>query len=156
GDFVASASNPTPKSTLPASFSMDQEFHNKTFPSGQLDGAAFTTTQHVRTLAEENGKLVFKIKAGVKEVSMPYTGPAVYRNAKVDNPTPQASGPKPAKGDWTRTTVQVTVSAEGSGASPSYSIVGPDLGCEVDMNGKVKIGSQAGTITVRAGDKTRY
>src|SRR5262249_38228000 len=155
-DFVASASNPTPKGSLPAGFSMDQEFHAKSFPSGNLDAAAFTTTQHVRTLAEENGKLVFKIKAGAKEVSMPYTGPAVYRNAKADKPSVQAAGPKPAKGDWTRSEVQVTVSADGSGASPSYSIVGADLGCEVDMNGKVKIGSQAGTITVRAGDKTHY
>jgi hypothetical protein len=151
-DFVASASNPSPKGSLPAGFSMDQEFHAKSFPSGNLDAAAFTTTQHVRTLAEENGKLVFKIKAGAKEVSMPYTGPAVYRNAKADQTSVQASGPKPAKPN----VVQVSVSAEGSGASPSYSIVGADLGCQVDMNGKVTIGGQAGTITVRAGDKTRY
>jgi hypothetical protein len=151
-DFVASASNPTPKGSLPVGFSMDQEFHAISFPSGKLDATAATTTQHVRTLAEENGKLVFKIKAGAKEVSMPYTGPAVYRNAKVDQPSVQASPPKPAKANQ----VQVSVSAEGSGASPSYSIVGADLGCQVDMNGKVTIGSQAGTITVRAGDKTRY
>ncbi len=156
GDFVASASNPSPKGTLPAGFSMDQEFHNKSFPSAKLESAAFTTTQHVRTLAEENGKLVFKIKAGAKEVSMPYTGPAVYRNAKADKATIEASPPKPAKGAWQQNEVQVTVSADGSGASPSYSIVGPDLGCEVNMNGKVKIGDKAGTITVRAGDKTRY
>src|SRR3954452_19871453 len=53
GDFVASASNPSPKGTLPAGFSMDQEFHATSSPSGQLDAAAFATTQHVRTLAEE-------------------------------------------------------------------------------------------------------
>jgi hypothetical protein len=136
---------------------MDQELHAKSFPSGNLDASAFTTTQHVRTLdVDTAGKLVFKIKAGAKEVSMPYTGPAVYRNAKADKTTVEASAAKPAKGDWKRNEVQVTVSAEGSGASPSFSIVGADLGCEVDFNGKVKIGSQAGTITVRAGDKTRY
>jgi hypothetical protein len=151
-DFVASASNPSPKGSLPVGFTLDQEFHAKSFPSGNLDAAAFTTTQHVRTLAEENGKLVFKIKAGAKEVSMPYTGPAVYRNAKVDQPSVAASPPKPGKPN----AVQVSVTAEGAGASPSYSIVGPDLGCAVDLNGKVTIGGQAGTITVRAGDKTRY
>jgi hypothetical protein len=151
-DFVASASNPSPKGKLPAGFSIDQEFHAKSFPSGNLDAAAAATTQHVRTLAEENGKLVFKIKAGAKEVSMPYTGPAVYRNAKADKTSVEASAAKPAKPN----TVQVSVSAEGSGASPSYSIVGADLGCSVDLNGKVTIGNQAGTITVRAGDKTRY
>jgi hypothetical protein len=156
GDFIASASNPKPKGTLPAGFSMDQEFHNKSFPSGSLEATAFTTTQHVRTLDERNGKLVFVIKSGTKEVEIPYAGPAVYRNAKADTPTVEASGPKPAKGDWKRNEVQVSVSAEGSGASASYSIVGPDLGCEVNLNGKVKVGSQAGTITVRAGDKTRY
>jgi hypothetical protein len=157
GDFVASASNPTPKGSLPAGFSMDQEFHAKSFPSGNLDAAASTTTQHVRTLDTDSaGRLVFKIKAGTKEVSMPYTGPAVYHGAKASKPSVEASGPKPAKGDWKRNEVQVTVLAEGSGASPSYSFVGPDLGCEVDFNGKVKVGSQAGTITVRAGDKTRY
>jgi len=157
GDFVASASNPSPKASLPAGFSMDQELHAKSFPSGNLDATAFTTTQHVRTLdTDSSGKLVFKIKAGAKEVSMPYTGPAVYRNAKADKTSVEASGAKPAKGDWKRNEVQVSVSAEGSGASPAFSIVGPDLGCEVDFNGKVKIGSQAGTITVRAGDKTRY
>jgi hypothetical protein len=155
GPFVASASNPSP-GKLPASFSMDQEFHAKSFPSGQLDGTAFTTTQHVRTLDRDAGKLVFKIKAGAKEVSMPYTGPAVYHDAKADKPTVPASGPKPAKGDWARNVVQVSVTAEGSGASPSYSFVGDALGCEVDFNGKVKIGDKAGTVTVRAGDKTNY
>lgn len=158
GPFVACASNPTPAQTLPAGFPMTQEFHAKSFPSGALDSAAFTTTQHVRTLDEDQTthKLVFKIKAGDKEVSMPYTGPAVYRNAKADKASVTASPPKPAAGDWKRNEVQVTVSAEGSGASPSFSIVGADLGCEVDFNGKVKVGSQAGTITVRAGDKARY
>jgi hypothetical protein len=150
--FVVSASNPTPAKTLPQGFTMAQHLHAKSFPSGRLDATPFASTDHVRTLAEENGKLVFKIKAGLKEVSMPYTGPAVYRNAKADQPSVGASGPKPAKPN----TVQVSVSAEGSGASPSYSIVGADLGCQVDMNGKVTIGSQAGTITVRAGEAKRY
>jgi hypothetical protein len=150
--FVVSASNPTPAKTLPQGFAMAQHLHAKSFPSGRLDASPFTTTDHVRTLAEENGKLVFKIKAGVKEVSMPYTGPAVYRNAKVDQATVPASLPKPAK----PSTVQVSVSAEGSGASPAYSIVGADLGCAVDASGKVTIGTQAGTITVRAGEAKRY
>jgi hypothetical protein len=150
--FVVSASNPTPAKTLPQGFSMAQHLHAKSFPSGRLDATPFTTTDHVRTLAEENGKLVFKLKAGLKEVSIPYSGPAVYRNAKADKTSVQASLPNPAKPN----TVQVSVSAEGSGASPSYSIVGPDLGCAVDASGKVTIGSQAGTITVRAGEAKRY
>jgi hypothetical protein len=156
GDFIASASNPTPKGKLPAGFSMDQEFHNKSFPSGNLEATAFTTTQHVRTLDVRNGKLVFVITSNGKDVEIPYVGPAVYRDAKADKASIEASGAKPAKGDWKRNEVQVSVTAEGSGAFASYSIVGPDLGCEVNLNGKVKIGSQAGTITVRAGDKTRY
>jgi hypothetical protein len=156
GPFVKSASNPTPAKSLPQGFTMTQKLHAKTFPSGQLEGTPFTTTGHVRTLDEKNGKLVFLLKSGTKEVSIPYAGPAVYRNAKADKTTVQASAPKPAKGDWARNTVQVSVTAEGSGASPSYSIVGNALGCEVDVNGKVKIGDQAGTITVRAGEAKRY
>jgi hypothetical protein len=155
GPFVASASNPSPQK-LPAGFSISQEFHAKSFPSGTLGPAAATTTQHVRTLDEAAGKLVFKIKAGAKEVSMPYTGPAVYRNAKADRASVEASGPQPAKGDWKRNEVQVSVTSEGASASPAFSFVGPDLGCVVDADGKVKIGSQAGTITVRAGDKANY
>jgi hypothetical protein len=154
--FVKSASNPTPAKSLPQGFTMTQKLHAKTFPSGQLEAAPFTTTGHVRTLDERNGKLVFLLQAGAKEVSIPYAGPAVFRNAKADKTTVQASGPKPDKGDWQRNTVQVSVTAEGTGASASYSIVGDALGCEVDVNGKVKVGDKAGTITVRAGEAKRY
>src|SRR3954447_8766895 len=89
-----------PAKTLPQGFSLDQKFQAMSYPSAKLDAAAFTKTQHVRTLDEKNGKLVFLIKAGAKEVSMPYTGPAVHRNAKADKTSLAASGPKPAKGDW--------------------------------------------------------
>ena len=42
--FVKNASNPSPAKTLPQGFSMTQKLHAKTFPSGTLDDAPFTTT----------------------------------------------------------------------------------------------------------------
>ncbi len=55
--FVKNASNPAPGKTLPQGFSMTQKLHAKTFPAGTLDDAPFTTTDHVRTLEEQGGKL---------------------------------------------------------------------------------------------------
>jgi hypothetical protein len=92
------------------------------------------------------------LKAGTKDVAIDYAGPAVFRNAKADKTTVEASEPKPKTGTWKRNEVQVSVTAEPSSAAVKYSITGAALGCTVDSSGKVLIGDQAGTITVRAGD----
>ena len=52
--------------------------------------------------------------------------------------------------------MQVSVDAEGSKATPKYSIQGEKLGCSVDASGEVKIGDKPGTITVRAGNAKNY
>jgi hypothetical protein len=150
--FVKTASNPTPAKTLPVGFSMTQHLHAKALPSGNLDAAPFTDTQHVRTLKEDGGALKVVLRAGTKDVAIDYAGPAVFRNAKADKTTVEASEPKPKTGTWKRSSVQVSVTAEPSSAAVKYSITGTALGCSVDSSGKVLIGDQAGTITVRAGD----
>jgi hypothetical protein len=150
--FVKTASNPTPAKTIPVGFSMTQHLHAKSLPSGNLDAAPFTDTQHVRTLKEDGGALKVVLRAGTKDVAIDYAGPAVFRNAKADKTTVEASEPKPKTGTWKRNEVQVTVVAEPSSAKAKYSITGTALGCTVDSSGKVLIGDQAGTITVRAGD----
>jgi hypothetical protein len=48
------------------------------------------------------------------------------------------------------------VDGAGKDPKPKYSIQGEKLGCSVDKDGLVKIGSTAGTITVRAGSATNY
>lgn len=150
--FVKNASNPAPAKSLPQGFSMTQKLHAKTFPAGTLDDAPFTTTPHVRTLEEKDGKLKMTLKAGTDGVSIDYAGPAVFRNAKADKTSVEASPPKPKTGAWKRNEVQVSVDAEPAGSKVKYSIPGEALGCSVDASGKVSIGSTPGTIKVRAGD----
>jgi hypothetical protein len=154
--FVKSASNPSPANSLPQGFTMTQHLFTKTFPAGTLDSAAFMDTDHIRTLEENGGKLQVTLKAGKGSVSIDYAGAAVYRNAKADKATVQASPPKPKAGDWKRNEVQVSVDTAPSGAAVKYSFTGAALGCEVDGSGVVKIGETAGSITVRAGDGGKH
>ena len=112
---------------------MTQKFHFRTFPSDKLEDAPFTSTDHVRELVEKDGKLFMKLGAGKASELIPYAGPAVFRNMKADKTTIVASEAKPAKGKWARNTVQVSVDAEGSKATPKYSIQGEKLGCSASM-----------------------
>ncbi len=146
--FVKNASNPTPAKSLPAGFSMTQHLFAKSFPSGKQDATEFTSTPHVRNLEERGGALKVVLKAGVKDVEIPYAGPAVYRNAKADKTSVEASAPKPAKPNE----VQVSVTVEPAGTA-KFSLVGDALGCTIDeASGKVVVGEKTGAIKVRAGD----
>ncbi len=78
--FIKNASNPAPAATLPQGFSMTQKFHAKSLPSGKLDDAPFTTTEHTRTLEEKDGGLVMTIGAGTTSESIDYAGAAIFRN----------------------------------------------------------------------------
>ena len=154
--FVASASNPSPAKTLPAGFAMTQHLHAKSFPSGALDGSPFADTDHLRNLEDRGGALKVVLKAGKQEVPIDYAGPPVYRGAKADKTSVEASAAKPASGAWKRNEVQVSVTVEPSGAHVAYSLAGDALGCEVDASGKVLIGDKPGTIRVRAGDGGKH
>jgi hypothetical protein len=154
--FVKNASNPSPAKALPQGFTMTQKLHAKTFPAGTLDDAPFTTTDHVRTLEEQGGKLKMTLKAGGKPVSIDYAGPPVFRNMKADKTKVEASPEKPKTGTWKQNEVQVSIDTDPSGGKVKYSIAGEALGCKVDKNGLVKIGSKPGSITVRGGDGTHY
>jgi hypothetical protein len=150
--FVKNASNPSPAKSPPVGFSMTQHLFAKSFPSGRLDAAEFASTPHVRNLEDRSGLKVV-LKAGKGEVAIPYEGPAVYRDAKADKTSVEASAPKPAAGDWKRNEVQVSVTAEPAGSSVRYAFTGDALACEIDASsGKVLVGDKAGTIKVRAGD----
>jgi hypothetical protein len=154
--FVKNASNPSPAKALPQGFTMTQKLHAKTFPAGTLDDAPFTTTDHVRTLEEQGGKLKMTLKAGGKPVSIDYAGPPVFRNMKADKTKVEASPEKPKTGAWKQNEVQVSIDTDPAGSAVKYSIAGDALGCKVDKNGLVKIGSKPGSITVRGGDGKHY
>jgi hypothetical protein len=154
--FVKNASNPTPAKPLPQGFSMAQKLHAKSFPDGTLDASPFTATDHVRTLEDAGGKLQMTLKAGTGSVSIDYAGPPVFRNAKADKTSVEASPEKPKTGTWKRHEVQVSVDVAPAGGAVKYSIAGEALGCTVDASGKVLISSTPGTIKVRAGDGTHY
>ncbi len=155
--FVKNASNPKPAASLPQGFDMTQKFHFKTLPSGKLEDAPFTTTTHGRHLVEDGGKLKIKLSAGKEKVLIDYAGPPVFRNASADKTTVEASAPKPKTGTWKQNKVQCKIDVEPSGGAVKWSISSSDkLGCSVDSTGEVKIGENAGTITVRAGDGTHF
>lgn len=154
--FVKNASNPSPAKALPQGFKMTQKLHARTLPSDTLEDAPFTTTEHVRELVEKDGKLTMRIGAGKASEHIPYVGPAVFRNAKADKTTVEASPAKPKSGKWAQNEVQVSVDGEGKNPKPAFSIQGEKLGCSVSASGVVKIGDTAGTITVRAGGKKSY
>jgi hypothetical protein len=146
GPFVKSASNPAPKGSLPQGFTMTQSLHAKSFPSGTLDGAAFTTVPHKRTLVAGPN---FEVEAGSGKITEAYSGPSAVTNAAATPANVMASAPKPKTGDWKRNKVTVTADAMPSTRAKTYSITGKDLDCSVDANGEVSIGSTAGSITVR-------
>jgi hypothetical protein len=150
--FVKNASNAKPAAALPQGFNMTQKLHFKTLPSGKLEDAPFTTTDHGRHLVEDGGKLKVKISAGKGHELIDYAGPPAFRNASADKTTVEASPPKPKSGTWKRNEVQCSVDVEPAGGAVKWSIAGEKLGCTVDATGKVLIGDAPGTIKVRAGD----
>lgn len=145
GPFVKSASNPSPKGSLPQGFTMTQHLHNKSFPGGQLDGSPFLDVSHKRTL---NGAK-FVVEAGKGKIEQDYEGPAAVSNAAASPASVEASPPKPKTGTWNRTKTTVTADILPTTATRTFSITGEKLGCEVDSSGVVLVGDKAGTITVR-------
>jgi hypothetical protein len=164
GPLVASASNPSPKQTLPASFSMTQSLKAQSLPAKTWDETPFATTPHVRGVEESEGAVNVVVTAGGESVSQPYRGKPAFRNAQASASSVPASAPKPVakKGEpaqeWQRETVTVSAEALPTDAPIRYSIVETGkarLGCEIDkVTGVVKIGDKPGTITVRASDGT--
>ena len=153
--FISSAANSAPAAALPQGFAMTQNLHATSFPSGRLGATPFMSTQHVRRLEEQGGELFFTIGAGLATESMKYVGPPVYRHATVDQPTVEASAPRPRSGAWTRNEVNVSVEALPASSPVEYWIQGNALGCSVTSTGQVLVGDRPGTIKVRAGSRRR-
>ena len=119
---------------------MTQKFHFKTFPSGKLEDAPFTTTTHGRQLVEEGGKLKMKLGAG-KEKRARSTTPgrpcsATRRPTRRRSRRRAAEAQERARGSRTRSRCKRRRRA-GQRRTPKYSISSGDkLGCSVDSIGR--------------------
>jgi hypothetical protein len=146
GPLLNSASNPNPTAAMPQGFTMTQSLFAKSFPENTLAATAFATVPHTRRLIA-GGQ--FEVSAGTDSVMEDYSGPAAVTGASASPASVMASAPRPAEGEWEQTKVAVTADAVPSDAALTYSFVGADLGCSVDADGEVSIGTTAGTVTVR-------
>ena len=178
GRFVASASNPTPATTLtpaaPVGFSVQQDLHwfcPQAAVGSQWITPPFTTLTHTRHLHLTSGDLTFVTgipAPSLAATSDDYTGqPAIIRAAASFNPvTVSATVPRGSPRGTPRPTPNTTmVTADTLPSSLAgltgthdlrFSIRGPALGCTVNAtNGEVTVGTTLGTITVRVTDVNR-
>jgi hypothetical protein len=175
GQFVSSASNPTPATILtqtkPVGFSVQQDLHwfcPQAAVGSQWVTPPFATLTHTRHLFLTGGDLSFIV--GIPAPSLaansdPYTGqPAIIHAAASPNPvTVSATLPRGSPRGTPRPTPNTTtVTADTLPSSFShltdrhglrFSIRGNRLGCSINATtGVVKVGTTPGTITVRVSD----
>ncbi len=146
GKLVHSTSNPARTATMPQGFTMTQRLFATVLPGGALEGTPFLTVAHRRELIDGHQ---FKVTAGLGSIIEDYSGPEAVTNARASSSTVMASPPRPETGEWAQRKVTIAADAIPDSATLTYSITGADLGCSVDSDGEVSIGSTAGTITVR-------
>jgi hypothetical protein len=146
GPLLNSASNPNPTAAMPQGFTMTQSLYAKSFPENTIAATPFATVAHTRRLIA-GGQ--FEVSAGTDSVIEDYSGPAAVTDATATPASVVASAPRPEEGEWEQTKVAVIADAVPSDAVLTYAFVGPDLGCAVDADGEVSIGTTAGTLTVR-------
>ena len=164
-DFVRSASNPSPN-TLPASFTVTQGLHVLQQPTTTYATSPFATPDHVRGLRSDgSGGLEVFVSSNALEHTDPYDGPPAFTNARADPASVQVSPPTPPTHRGappppppTPNTVQISVdtvpAVPPTGHDPRFSIHGNSRGCHIDaVTGLLTIGTQPGTVTVRARDQ---
>lgn len=158
--FVANASHPSPSPGLPQELTATQNFRNLTFPAQTYGAATVASTTHRRAIEDRTTlKAVTSANAaGIsQEVVDDYAGPTVFRHARAAPPSiPVAAPASPGGTAPAAATTTVTVDAEGQTATPTFTILSPDLGCTITPAGVLTPGPTAGTVTVRAGDSVNY
>jgi hypothetical protein len=160
--FVANASHRSPSPRLPQAWIATQNFRNLTFPTLTYGSAAVASTTHRRAIEDRDNQLKAVTSANAtginEEVVEDYVGPTVFRRCRaVPASIPVAAPPPPPGGTApAATTSTITVDAEGQAATPTFSVLQPDLGCTVTPGGVLTPGSTAGTVTVRAGDTVNF
>jgi hypothetical protein len=164
GQFLQSASNPTPANTLPVGFTVTQGLF--WFCRQAAAGSAWTKIRdvdHVRTLRlDSTGTGVeFVVSVNGLENAEPYTGQPAIINASA-NPATIPPTPARVRGGPVPTPSTTTISADPrpdpmpSGHNLRFAIRGPALGCRVNSTtGVFTAGTQTGTVTVRVSDSVR-
>jgi hypothetical protein len=156
--FVANASHPSPSPGLPQALTTTQNFRNLTFPSQTYRAAAVASTTHRRAFEDRSSRLKAVTSAGIaQEIVEDYMGPTVFRRCHAAPDSIPVAAPAPPRGTApAATTSTITVDAEGQSATPTFSIVPPDLGCTITAGGVLTPGTTPGTVTVRAGDAANF
>jgi hypothetical protein len=159
--FVANASHPSPNPALPQELTATQNFRNLTFPAQTYGAATVASTTHRRAIEDRSNQLKAVTSANAtginQEVVEDYAGPTVFRRARATPPSIPVTAAAPPGGTApAATTTTVAVDAEGQTATPTFTILSPDLGCTITPAGVLTPGSTVGTVTVRAGDSVNY
>ncbi len=153
GDFVTSASNPTPAHTLPVSFSVTQELHWFCRQAAQWN--KISDVSHVRTLRVVGNDLEFATSVNGEEHTDPYRGQPAITGARA---TPAVIPPTTNARTLSRTTV-IADTLPGTlpaGHALRFSIQGAALGSTIDARtGVLTAGNQAGSVTVQVRDSVR-
>jgi len=159
GNFVASASNPAPATSLPASFTLTQGLF--WFCRQAAPGSRWTRIRdvdHVRTLRRTGSAVEFVVTVNGFDKVQDYTGHPGIINARAN---PATIPPTPGR---TRGGPAPTPSTTTIGADPlpdplpgrhrlRFAIRGNALGCRINANtGVFTAGPNAGTVTVRVSD----
>src|ERR1043165_1116328 len=162
GQFVASASNPPPTNSVPASFTLTQSlfwFCRQAAPASRWTW--FVDADHVRTLRLNGSNVEFVVSDNGEPNVENYTGnPAIIHAAATPAtipPTPPRPprGPVPAQ-STTRITADTLPSPMPRGHGRRFSIRGNALGCRVNSTtGVFTAGPTAGAVTVRVSDAAR-
>jgi uncharacterized protein DUF4157 len=178
GHFVASASNPTPATTLtsatPVGFTVRQDLHwlcPQAAVGSQWVTPAFASLTHTRHLMESSGDVTFVTgipAPSLMATSDPYTGqPAIINAAASPNPvtvsatlppgSPRGT-PRPTPNTTTVTADTLPSSLLGLNGTHDlrFGIRGNRRGCSIDARtGEVTVGTTPGTVTVRVSDVNR-
>jgi hypothetical protein len=156
--FVANASHPSPSPGLPQALTTTQNFRNLTFPSQTYRAAAVASTTHRRAFEDRSSRLKAVTSAGIaQEIVEDYMGPTVFRRCRAAPASIPVAAPAPPGGTApAATTSTITVGAEGQPATPTFSVLPPDLGCTITSGGVLTPGTTTGTVTIRAGDAANF
>jgi hypothetical protein len=149
GRHLPSDSNPNPTHPIPAGFTVDQDLH-WWCPHAAAGSrwTQFDSTTHRRELRFDTAGTGVEFVAVVNGITrrMPYEGLTGVRHATA---SPSTVAPSPAGS--TPHTVQISAEHFPSSRNLHFSIRGTPLGCTIDATtGVLTVGTQTGTVTVRA------
>ena len=159
GEFLASASNPTPANTLPAGFTLTQGlFWFCRQAAAALRWTRFADVDHVRTLRLSGSNVEFVVTMNGEENIQDYTGHPAIINARADPATIPPTPPRPRRGPApTPSTTQISADTLPDPLPARhglrFSIRGNARGSRIgNTSGLFTAGPNTGRVTVRVSD----